>query len=315
MASPAPTSPAARLLGDRFSQLTAEVETLFTESCARGRQELADQLNQSVRRLRQCADLDELAATVVDAAAAFASGAALFLIEGGRARGRRIRGVPQEIEDAFVSLNVPLANAPALAGAVETRDPVTAVTSPAQVSKVLMDMLRHPAEGRVSIYPLVVPAAVPALLYTWGAVEVTMVELVAQVATAVWIGIGAAASEQQAAVPAADLVQIAAAAAPKPAWEELPAEEQQVHFRAQRFARVQVAEMRLHQSDVVLSGRAKRNLYDALRESIDIARQNFHDSFYPPCPSMVDYFHLELVRTLAHDDPELLGKDYPGPLA
>jgi hypothetical protein len=29
---------------------------------------------------------------------------------------------------------------------------------------------------------------------------------------------------------------------------------------------------------------------------------------------MVDYLHLEMVHTLANDDAELLGKDYPGPL-
>jgi hypothetical protein len=28
----------------------------------------------------------------------------------------------------------------------------------------------------------------------------------------------------------------------------------------------------------------------------------------------VDYLHLELVRTLANDDVELLGQDYPGPM-
>ena len=95
----------------------------------------------------------------------------------------------------------------------------------------------------------------------------------------------------------------------------LTAEEQQVHFRAQRFARVRVAEMRLYEGDAVLSGRAKRNLYEALRKPIDSERKTFHDSFYTACLSMVDYLHLEMVRTLANDDPELLGKDYPGPLA
>jgi hypothetical protein len=29
----------------------------------------------------------------------------------------------------------------------------------------------------------------------------------------------------------------------------------------------------------------------------------------------VDYLHLELVRTLANDEVELLGQEYPGPLA
>jgi hypothetical protein len=30
---------------------------------------------------------------------------------------------------------------------------------------------------------------------------------------------------------------------------------------------------------------------------------------------MVDYIHVELLRTLANDDAELLGEDYPGPMA
>jgi hypothetical protein len=29
---------------------------------------------------------------------------------------------------------------------------------------------------------------------------------------------------------------------------------------------------------------------------------------------MVDYLHLELVQTLANDDPDLLGNNYPGPM-
>ena len=52
----------------------------------------------------------------------------------------------------------------------------------------------------------------------------------------------------------------------------------------------------------------------ALRERIDMARELFHEQFFAPCASMVDYLHLELLRTLANDDPDLFGKDYPGPL-
>jgi hypothetical protein len=101
---------------------------------------------------------------------------------------------------------------------------------------------------------------------------------------------------------------------PAATWESLPVDEQQIHLRAQRFARVQVAEMRLYEADTVQSGRARRDLYDALRKPIDEARQKFHEQFFARCASMVDYLHLELVRTLAHDDPDLFGKDYPGPL-
>jgi hypothetical protein len=72
--------------------------------------------------------------------------------------------------------------------------------------------------------------------------------------------------------------------------------------------------MRLRDSQAVQTGRARRDLYGALRSSIDSARAGFRESFFAECPSMVDYLHLELVRTLANDDADLLGKDYPGPL-
>ena len=72
--------------------------------------------------------------------------------------------------------------------------------------------------------------------------------------------------------------------------------------------------MRLSQADAVLGGRAARNLYDTLRNSIDAARETFRQSFFAPCSSMVDYLHLELVQTLANDDPDLLGNNYPGPM-
>jgi hypothetical protein len=77
---------------------------------------------------------------------------------------------------------------------------------------------------------------------------------------------------------------------------------------------VQAAEMRLYHGDVVQVGRSRRNLYEALRQPIEDARQAFRTRFFAGCPSMVDYLHLELTRTLANDDPDLLGSTYPGPL-
>jgi hypothetical protein len=106
------------------------------------------------------------------------------------------------------------------------------------------------------------------------------------------------------------------AAPPQPisAWDAFPATEQALHLRAQRFARVRVAEMRLYEGAAVESGRSGRDLYGALRRRIDDARVYFRESYLAFCPNMADYLHVELVRTLAHDDPDLLGKDYPGPL-
>jgi hypothetical protein len=255
-----------------------------------------------VRRIRQAADTDEIGATLLDAAGAFATGAAWFRITGEAAIGERIRGVPAEAAEAFHALEIPLSSAAALAGAVETREPVIAATTPREVSEHMAKLLDHVPEGRVWIFPVVVRERVPALLYAWGSVQGPALELLTQVAAAAWSAIPAR--------PAAELVTIQ----PGSAWDRLSLDEQRMHLRAQRFARVEVARMRLSEADAVLAGRAGRNLYDTLRKSIDAARETFRPSFFAPCSSMVDYLHLELVQTLAHDDPDLLGNNYPGPM-
>jgi hypothetical protein len=85
-------------------------------------------------------------------------------------------------------------------------------------------------------------------------------------------------------------------------------------LRAQRFARVRAAKMRLFHSDAVVAGRAVRNLYAALREEIDSAREAYRLECLSAAPAIPDYLHIELLRTLANNDVAVLGDDYPGPL-
>jgi hypothetical protein len=302
------------MLEGQLSQLSSEVERLFEEARGRARRELADQLNLSVRRIRQSASLDELAATLLDAAIAFAAGAAILRIADDAAHGEKVRGVAAEDAEAFSALEIPLAAAPALASAVETRDPVTAVTTDSEVSARLVALAAHPPEERAFIYPLVVKDRVPALLYCWGGATSPALEMFAQVAAAVWDSL--VLPEPPKPEPTPPLVTIGPAAAPPTAsaWETLSPEDQAIHLRAQRFARVAVAEMRLNAAAAVQSGRTERDLYGALRARIDDAREAFREKYFASCSNMVDYIHVELVRTLANDDADLLGKDYPGPL-
>lgn len=323
MATSAPT-PLRQVLEERVRQLVVDTENLFAEARDRARRDMADQLNQAVRRIRQTGNLEDLGATLVDATAAFCASAALFGVSAETVSGERIRGVSESVAREFASLELPLASAPALAGAIESRDPVVTATTASEVSDVLVKLLGHSPAGRASVYPLVARDRVTALLYTWGTAQGPAIELLAQVASSVWGSLTEPLPpppEPPAAQP--DLVTIGVAAPlPAPAverpapssWEELPPEEQRIHLRAQRYARVRVSEMRLFEPDAVQSGRVHGNLYDALRTPIDTARDTFRASFFVPCPSMVDYLHVELVRTLAKDNPELLGGDYPGPL-
>jgi len=287
-----------QVLEERISQVSAELEFMFENSRGAARRELAEQLNQAVRRLRIAPDAEELCATLASAAERFSTGSALFRIEGGRAIG-------DEIE-------LPLDSAPALAAAAASRDPQIAAATPSEVSAAMVALFAHTAETRAYVFPLDVREAVPAVLYCWGTVQVAAVELLAQMASAVW------GTLPEPAPPVAELVTISPASPVPPraasAWDTLPAEEQQIHLRAQRFARLKASEMRLYHADVVQSGRAHRNLYELLRQPIDTARDAFQAQFFPACPSMVDYLHLELTRTLANDDTDLLGSTYPGPL-
>ena len=94
-----------------------------------------------------------------------------------------------------------------------------------------------------------------------------------------------------------------------------PPRDELSHIRARRFARTRTAEILLYKVQQVRSGRASSDLYSALKEDIDTARNTFRQQFLTSCASMVDYYHQELVERLANHDRSLLGPHYPGPLA
>jgi hypothetical protein len=295
------TSPARRLVEERIAALTNDLDSLFAGARESARRESAEQLNQAVRRLRIAGDADELCGTLENAASQFAQSAMLFRLEDGIAR-----------RDPLL---VDLHTAAAFAAAVESREPQITATTPFEVSPLLVDVLGHAPSDRASVFPVESSDGVAALVYCYGAVQGAAIELLTQVAGAFY-----PLPEPEPPQPAlADLISIAPApAAPaaqaEPTWELLPEDEQRVHLHAQRFARVKAAEMRLYEADLVQTGRTRRDLYSALREPIDAAREAFREKFFLMCPSMVDYLHLELVRTLANENSDLLGNDYPGPL-
>jgi len=319
MAHSAP-APLRKLLEERLGQLIADAGGLFAEARQQAGREVADQLNQAARLLRKSSNLEDLCATLVESTAAFCPAAAFFALRGEMLAGKRIRGIPEGAATDFATFELPLSSAPALASAAASRDPVVTATAAPEVSEELAGLLGHDPEGRASIYPVLARERVVGLLYVWGAVQGPAIELLAQVASSEWVALAEAAALP--AEPASALVTIAPVAAePQPvgrkeadSWDRLTPEDQRIHLRAQRFARVQVSEMRLFEPDAVQRGRTNRDLYYALGAQIDAARETYRASFFAPCPSMLDYLHLELVRTLANDNPELLGRGYPGPM-
>jgi DNA replication initiation complex subunit (GINS family) len=89
--------------------------------------------------------------------------------------------------------------------------------------------------------------------------------------------------------------------------------EQKLHKDARRFARLLVFEIELYNKARVAEGRQNKDLYKRMKVDIDRSRQMFEQRFGKSVGKQFDYFHDELVRTLAENDPSLLGSDYPGP--
>lgn len=89
-------------------------------------------------------------------------------------------------------------------------------------------------------------------------------------------------------------------------------EERRLHNDARRFARLLVSEIKLYNEQKVKEGRQEGDLYERLREDIDRSRQMYDKRVAPPVAARFDYFHHELVSTLAEGDPAKLGNSYPG---
>jgi hypothetical protein len=97
---------------------------------------------------------------------------------------------------------------------------------------------------------------------------------------------------------------------------ELPIEvsesEKRLHIDARRFARLLVSEIKLYNEEKVQKGRGAGDLYDRLREEIDRSRMMYEKRVSPNVASRYDYFHQELVNTLAEGNADKLGGTYPG---
>jgi hypothetical protein len=89
-------------------------------------------------------------------------------------------------------------------------------------------------------------------------------------------------------------------------------EERRFHTDARRFARLLVSEIKLYKESQVNEGRSRHDLYDRLRDDIERSREMYDKRVKPEVAQRYDYFHHELVNTLAEGDAAKLGSSYPG---
>jgi hypothetical protein len=126
--------------------------------------------------------------------------------------------------------------------------------------------------------------------------------------------VAAMASAVEAPVPIAEAESASpAAAAAAPAtdpFSHMPAEDAEVHRKAQRFARLLVDEIKLYNQAKVAEGRKNKDLYDRLKEDIEKSRATYQKRYGSTVASSADYFNHELVRSLAEDDSSIMGANF-----
>jgi hypothetical protein len=245
---------------------------------------------QAIGRARSLSDILD---TLVNCAAREAERAAVFLVRGGRFRAWKFVGFgPALDEDNSLECGFDEAGVMGTAArtnATATGDGGDAATAPAFTALA-------PGHSSIAV-PIAFGGDVVAVLYadqgTHG-VWTAAVEVIARHA--------ARSLEALTAFKAARAIMepngSASGAATNAADEDAS---------AQRYARLLVSEIKLYHEAAVVQGRLEGDLGRRLSEEIARARELYEQRVPPAVRQRADYFHDELVRTLANGDGGLLG--------
>jgi hypothetical protein len=87
-------------------------------------------------------------------------------------------------------------------------------------------------------------------------------------------------------------------------------EDQEIHRKAQRFARLLVDEIKLYNQAKVAEGRKHKDLYDRLKEAIEKSRTTYQKRYGNTVAASGNYFQHEVVRSLAEDDVSIMGANF-----
>jgi len=90
----------------------------------------------------------------------------------------------------------------------------------------------------------------------------------------------------------------------------LSPEEQELHRRANRVAKVSMQDIKMLRPEQVRLGRENRDICFRLKDDIEKAHREYDRRFKPIMDHPVDYFYRWLVEILADGDPHALG-EYP----
>ena len=285
----------------------------------------SERLAEATRAMDRARSLSEILDTLASCAGREAARVSVLVVRGSHLRAWRFIGFGPRLDEA-AQYEIPMADAGIIGDAVRTGAPVSG-DSAAQASAPSFAEL--PPGRETLALPVAMSGQVVAVLYadqgpwepedaaalpllSWPASLEVMARHAARCLEAVTAHRAAQVLTERLDVPPDNASRDSSAAAgaaaghavPGPgAPAGVPADEEQA---ARRYARLLISEIKLYHEADVLAGRRERDLASRLGGEITRARVLYEQRVPAHVRQAADYFHDELVRTLADGDGALV---------
>jgi hypothetical protein len=273
----------------------------------------SDLLNAASASIHESASQAEILRHLLEGEARFAARVALFVVKGGSISGWQ--GIGFEDNEAIKTLSVNAGSG--LAGkAIKARTP--AGGSAQEFDAGFVHSVKAPAADQCLVLPLVVKDKVAAVIYAdagtapGGTLDASGLQALTRFA-AIWLELAALRKAGGSAAEEAPQPQPVAMAATAPSSPPAPAasDEDELHKKARRFAKLLVEEIKLYNQPRVEEGRQHKDLYDRLKVDIEKSRSTYDKRYAESAVASANYFTQELIRILADNDVSLMGSGFP----
>ncbi|HET9164685.1 MAG TPA: hypothetical protein VFP11_01720 [Candidatus Angelobacter sp.] len=274
----------------------------------------SDLLNAAAAAIHESASQADILRHLLEGEARFAGRVALFVVKGNAISGWQ--GIGFEDNDAIKTLSIQTGSG--LVGkAIQAKNP--AAGSPKEFDNEFVTSMKAPVDGQCLVLPLVVKDKVAAVIYAdagtvpGGTLDSSGLQALTRFA-AIWLELAAlrkaggtsTTEETTQPQPAAAMAASAPASAPAVAGSE----EDELHKKARRFAKLLVEEIKLYNQPRVEEGRQHKDLYDRLKVDIEKSRSTYDKRYAESAVASADYFTQELIRILADNDATLMGASF-----
>lgn len=273
-----------------------------------------DLLNAAAISIQEATAQAEILRHLLEGVARFCDRSALFVIKGGSMNGWQ--GTGFENNEAVKGFS--LATNSGLAGAA-IQGKALAMGRAEEFDAGFAASMGAPHDGNCVVLPLVVKEKVAALVYADAGklpdstIDSSAITLLSRF-TGLWLELtalrkaGAAVLEEH---PHQPTPSASAGESQGNGEAATVVEEDDLHKKARRYARLLVDEIKLYNQSKVAEGRQRKDLYDRLREDIEKSRTAYEKRFGTSPAASANYFTQELIRVLADNDISLMGGSFP----